>query len=136
MHPHQCHLIITSHLCTSGSNSLIILQPCHMFNLLSTGRTVILWHLRSFLEVITLTVIPGRDVWVHTCINCPSEMSLYLTSGMYLLAAIKCCHRKPLVTSILMCDSLCGICFSPSTSVLSFGIVVNANQVLFRRVRG
>lgn len=135
MHLHQCHLIITSHLFTSGSNSLIILQPCHMFNLLSTGCTVILWHLKSSLEVITLTVIPGRDVWVHTCINCLSEMSLYLTSGMYLLAAIKCCHRKPLVTDILICDSLCGIYFSTSASVLLRGNVTNTNQVLFRRVQ-
>lgn len=47
----------------------------------------------------------------------------------------KCCHRKPLVTGILICDSVCGIYFSMSTSVLLFGNVTNTNQVLFRRVQ-
>lgn len=78
-----------------------------------------------------------QSFWVGMsgCINCLSEMSLHLTSGMYLLAAIKCCHRKPLVTGILISDSLCGICFSASTLVLLFGNVTNTNQVLFRRVQ-
>lgn len=65
------------------------------------------------------------------------KMSRYLTYGMYLLAAIKCCHRKLLVTGIMIwsCASL-SIYFSTSTSVSSFGVVANANQVLFRRVQG
>lgn len=56
---------------------------------------------------------------------------------MYLLGVIKCCHRKLLVTGIVIwsCASL-SVYFSMSTSVSSFGVVANTNQVLFRRVQG